>query len=216
MQVTELSTNSFSLSGTCPHCQCKTVLTLVGGPASEPGPESRLIGLYICAGCRDYIWARIQPAKETHVDGIVHRVGARCLNYYPQSKADEFVPDDVPEHIAEDLKEALRCRHAQAPNATAEMCRRVLEAACILKGAPKVKLYKQIEWLHEQGEISKQLRQTADKIRLIGNNGAHPPELNDEAYVPVTLQHADAVLAFTREFLNHLFVIPAHLERISH
>ncbi len=216
MKVTEKSQDVYTLSGTCPHCLHLTVFTLYTGQAIEPGPESNVVGLYACAGCRDFIWARIQRARRTSSGGSVHETELRCLNYYPQSKADESVPLEVPQHIAEDLREALRCRHVEAPNATVEMCRRALQAACIEKRAPKAKLHKQIEWLHNQSEITNQLRQTADKIRLIGNNGAHPPESNDEDYVPVTLTHADAVLAFTREFLNHLFVIPAHLERITH
>ena len=62
-------------------------------------------------------------------------------------KPNDDVASEIPENIAADFKEALRCRYVDAYNATVEMCRRAVQASCLQLGAPADKLVKQIDWL---------------------------------------------------------------------
>jgi hypothetical protein len=131
--------------------------------------------------------------------------------HYPLGTPDDTVADEIPRHIASDFSEALRCRWVNAYNATAEMCRRALEASCIELGAPaRAKLLiNKIDWLEEQRKITPFLKDVAHKIRLGGNRGAHPSE--DEP--PITDEQADAIIKFAREFFHHIYVVPSELDK---
>ena len=133
---------------------------------------------------------------------------------------DQKVDDEVPQHIKEDFQEALRCIFVEAYNATAEMCRRALEAACLDLGAPEDKvLEKMIDWLEANRKITPYLKDAAHKVRLGGNRGAHPtpqtlaiaaaaaPEVNAPVE-KIEKEHAEAIIAFTREFFHHVYVGP--------
>lgn len=130
---------------------------------------------------------------------------------YPLGKPNENVETGIPTGITEDFKEALRCRWVNAFRATVTMCRRVIQASCLEKKADaKKKLTAQIDELASKGLITQPLRQFAHEVRLEGNDGAHPdPDgLND-----VTETDADEIIAFTREYLHHVYVMPAMLAR---
>jgi len=131
---------------------------------------------------------------------------------------------EIPEHIQPDFKEALRCLWVNAYNASAEMCRRAIEASCIHLGAPvKLKVLEdKIDWLEEQRKITPFLRDVAHKIRLGGNRGAHPPEdgpqnssqsasvalaavatvSENEPIKTIVKEHADAIIQFTPRVLS--------------
>ena len=129
---------------------------------------------------------------------------------YPLGKPNENVEAGIPAGITEDFKEALRCRWVNAFRATVTMCRRAIQASCLEKKADaKKKLTGQIDELASKG-LTEPLRQFAHEVRLEGNDGAHPdPDgLND-----VTETDADQIIAFTREYLHHVYVMPEMLAR---
>ena len=151
--------------------------------------------------------------------------------HYPIGSPDETVAGEVPDHIKEDFKEALRCLWVKAFNATAEMCRRAMEASCLNLGAPSnLVLEKMIDWLEAQRMITPYLKEAAHKVRLGGNRGAHPPAtpvapmptpiiaptaplppITAAATSPVERiekEHAEAMVEFTREFFHHVYVGP--------
>jgi hypothetical protein len=146
--------------------------------------------------------------------------------HYPLGKPDDKVSPQIPDGIREDYQEAIRCLWVNAYNATAEMCRRALESACLKLGAPKDKvLQKMIDHLAEHQKITPYLQQAAHKIRLGGDRGAHPPEdihekeetpkKGDDDEGPVERlgpEHAEFILKYTGEFFHHIFVGPALLD----
>lgn len=197
----------FTLSGVCPHCQTKALfMTVTNWYDVEINiyHYERYAGMQ-CHACGKFILGSVAQIGE-HSDYEYHL-------HYPLGIPDDKVADEIPLHIAADFREALRCRWANAYNATAEMCRRALEASCIELGAPaKAKhLINKIDWLEEQRKITPFLKEVAHKIRLGGNRGAHPSE--DEP--PITAEHADAILKFAREFFHHLYVVPSELARFD-
>jgi hypothetical protein len=120
-----------------------------------------------------------------------------------------LVSDAIPEHILQDYNEALWCQWANAHNATAEMCRRALQSSCEELGAdPKLKIEAQIEWVASKGKITSFLAEMAHTIRLAGNRGAHPPRA-------ITFEEADAVIQFTREYFQHVYMTPARMAKFD-
>jgi hypothetical protein len=97
------------------------------------------------------------------------------------------------------------------------MCRRAVHASCIQLEAPSdKKLVHQIDWLADQGIITKPLKEMAHRVRLGGNLGARPPEdPDDETAITIGPLYADAVIEFTREFFQHVYVMPERLKKFT-
>lgn len=56
----------------------------------------------------------------------------------------------------------------------------------------------------------------AHRVRLGGNLGAHPPEDPEDATaITIGAEYADAVIAFTRSLFEHVYVMPARLEKFK-
>jgi hypothetical protein len=92
------------------------------------------------------------------------------------------------------------------------MARRALQAAAYDKGAPDGRLIEQIDWLAENGQITKQMKDVAHQIRLGGNLGAHPDR---DGLTDVGRDEAEAILAFLRDFFRYVYEIPASLGRLG-
>jgi Domain of unknown function (DUF4145) len=218
--------DNFSLTGTCPHCNHLSVFIVVSSKYAEliqstsSGQRFRLVAGLQCQGCKKYILGQV-----LHLQGQMHY---DYEAHYPVGKPDDTVAEEIPEHIKPDFKEALRCLFVDAYNATAEMCRRALEASCIDLGAPSDKvLDKMIDWLADQRKITPFLKDAAHKIRLGGNKGAHPPEDGPLSLAPaiaavadpdapeavgvIGKEHALAIVEFTRQFFHNVYVGPKQL-----
>lgn len=197
----------FSLSGTCPHCSALTVFVAVSDIHSEQSRKDQftITGFYSwavlqCQGCKKYILGAVHRNRE----------GTTCayLEHFPLGKPDDNVASEVPDRIANDFREALRCRWVDAYNATAEMCRRAIQSSCLDLGAANSdSIIGQIDWVHAQGKIPLVLKEAAHKIRLGGNRGAH----SSTSESPITPEEADAIITFTRYYLENVYVIPAQL-----
>ncbi len=89
------------------------------------------------------------------------------------------------------------------------MCRRSIQTSCLdQKADRKKKLVAQIDELASKGVITEPLRQFAHEVRLEGNDGAHP---DPDGLENVTPKDADDIIEFTREYLHHVYVMPAKL-----
>ncbi len=220
MQVTKCDVNQgmVTIRGTCPHCQKPTVFMMVTNLGADHHGK-RFAGMQ-CQGCLETILAIFRQNAHAY-DYLAH---------HPLGKPDERVAEEIPEQIQPDFREALRCRFVNAYNATAEMCRRALEASCIDLGASrKDVLEEMIDELEAQRKITPFLKQVAHKIRLGGNRGAHPSppdpgrgeagdaqEEENAKSGPVriiTQEHADAIIKFTHEFFHHVYVVPKTLDK---
>ena len=209
------------LRGICPHCRNKSAFTEAGHfHYVEQIREGSYSGWWIhysvlqCQGCLDFILGVVR-VRETELASTLGKQTRRYtysyVKHYPLGTPDDSVSEDVPKEIADDFSEALRCRWVNGYNATVEMCRRALESSCIGLGAPSNlgTLEKMIDWVFEQGKITKPLRDMAHKIRLGGDRGAHPSTrvMGEE--------DADAVIEFTREYLDHAYVMPAKMAKFD-
>jgi len=209
--------HKYTLRGECPHCLHSAVFMPVTSTYFEE------IGSHVthwicgmqCQGCQNYILSIVQCFNNRSLTYITH---------YPIGKPNDNVAPEIPVHIAADFKEALRCLWVDAYNATAEMCRRAVEACCIDLGAPKSEkwLDDKMDWLESQRKITPFLRDVAHKIGLGGNRAAHPsntappasataPAITSE--LTIEKEHAEAIVKFTREFFHHVYVVPKELDK---
>ena len=212
------------MRGTCPHCH-KGSGFLPRGAAyianiKWPTPAIRWILALECQTCTKFILAIATQPQGNNPNYLVYET------HYPIGEPDDRVAAEIPEQIQPDFKEALRCRFVNAYNATAEMCRRALEASCIdLSASPKDVLEDMIDELETKRKITPFLRDVAHKIRLGGNRGAHPSplatpatpvpgqEVKPEPIRTITMEHADAIIKFTHEFFHHVYVVPKQLDK---
>jgi hypothetical protein len=214
----------FTLRGICPHCNRDSAFLLITSVAIQDQATRWIAGMQ-CQACMNNI---LGIAFYNQNSGAFHYVA-----HYPLGKPDDNVADEVPDHIKPDFKEALRCLWVDAYNATAEMCRRAVEASCLDLGAKGRVLDDLIDSLAAQQKITPFLQQVAHKIRLGRNRGAHPASavpaaggpgsgppplatVPQPAPAPITTiekDHAEAIVKFTREFFHHVYVLPKQLDK---
>jgi len=186
----------------CPHCSTKCSFSGKGVGDS--------VVLY-CRGCHKgvYFWLKGYAFED---DDRTARVDAeKVTDYYPRQVLT--IDSAVPPEIGGDFNEASRCLGVEAKKATVVMCRRVLQSACVSKGAnPKKDLAEQIDELESQRIINPSMKDVAHTIRMIGNWGAHP---QDDPLRDVTLGDALEITRFTSELLDEVFVRPARLDALK-
>ena len=199
----------FTLRGHCPHCLRDAVFTQVTSVFIENGRPvvgaSRWVAGLQCQGCLKHILGLVIHDPNHYYQGLT----IAYETHYPLEKPNDDVAQEIPPEIKADFQEALRCRHVNGYNATVEMCRRAVESSCEEQGAdPNLVLDKKIDWLFNQGKITKPLQDMAHKIRLGGNRGAHPPKR-------ITEDEADAVIEFTNQYFHHIYVMPKRLDKFD-
>jgi hypothetical protein len=214
MELANMREGGFCLRGVCPHCRRDAAFETVTKPYMEPTGAvivgTQIVGALRCVACNDYILGILKMVPASH-RGFTPAY--KC--HYPVEKPIQSDNEDIPKNIIDDFNEALRCKSVDAYNATAEMCRRALQASCLSLGAdPKLSLDKQIEWLASQGKIIISLQQMAHKVRLGGNRGAHPPD-DPSRESPLGPEEAEALVTFTWEYLKAIYVTPSELARFD-
>jgi hypothetical protein len=206
MQLSSFASDHFILNGECPHCRKQAAFIAVAGTFEEryEGWPTRTVGAARCVACNQYILGILRAKSSGSGIQWVYDI------HYPVGWPDDTVADEIPDAIKPDFQEALRCRWVKAYNATVEMCRRALEASCIEQGAaPDMVLSKMIDWVHAQGKITTPLQQMAHKVKLGGNRGAHPSDRI------ITEEDAAAVIEFTREYFQHVYVMPKRMAKFN-
>jgi len=157
-----------------------------------------------CEACKNFV---LVVGRRNRASGI-QAFGLQA--FYPLGRPNDRVDSAIPPKIAEDFKEALRCRWIEAHKAAVTMCRRSIQTSCLdQKADRKKKLVAQIDELASKGVITEPLRQFAHEVRLEGNDGAHP---DPDGLDNVTSNDADDIIEFTREYLHHVYVMPAKLQ----
>jgi|SRR3989338_3787782 len=114
----------------------------------------------------------------------------------------------IPEQIRADFIEAKQCKASGAFRAASVMARRALQSICLDKGAKEnEKLGKQIDWMLAQNIITKDLKEWAHEVRLVGNDAAHPKKPSEDE--KILESDADDILQLLEQFSQVLYVAPA-------
>jgi len=193
----------------CPHCGKTAVFELhnyTPDPFTARARGNELYAaLYRCSNdkCQRILYFRMGTLNEA---GQLGPDPDQVLDQYPRRQIR--VEDGIPEgDIANDLIEAQKCYDIGAARASAAMCRRSLQAAALHLGASSEKrLQLQIDDL----DITKDLKDWAHQVRIIGNAGAHPEK---DGLENVTLDDALEAIHFAEEFFNYVFVMPERVRR---
>jgi Domain of unknown function (DUF4145) len=211
--------SGFTIHGECPHCSpTRSAFTTVTRPFdTQYNGAPYVIAVARCIACREFILAALKYGQRVYGRGNEWMYAL----HYPLGKPDETVSEHIPEAVRLDFQEALRCQFVNAHSATVEMCRRAIESSCLNLGAPFDQvLENMIDWLEAQRTITPTLKDVAHKVRLSGNRGAHPWKVGEPIAEPVPIvviekEHAEAVVSFTRHFLEHVYVIPSKLPQFD-
>jgi len=198
------SDRSFNLSGVCQHCHNKALFMPVTDTHEVEVRlyETELYAGMECHACGKFILGCV--AKDGEYSEWDYRL------HYPLESPNDKVADEIPPHIAADFSEALRCLWVKAYRATVAMCARALQTSCDEKDAKGGTLNKQIDDLGSKGVITEPLRQWAHQVRLTRNRELH--ETLDDPNATITQQDAESIVAFTREYFHHVYVMPALLK----
>lgn len=181
----------------CPHCHKHTALSVA---------RARYPGDYGQTHTTPAIWTT-DSGHEWWI-GVCNGCQKPCLVQdegavvYPSTSPTPTDPH-VPKDLAADIDEAKMCFSASCFRAAAAMARRVVQLACIQKGASKADLVDQIAELSSSGVITKDIAEWATVVRWIGNDAAHPNKDH------VSKEDAEDCLKLAEQFLHVLFVTPA-------
>jgi hypothetical protein len=212
--------NRFALSGTCPHCHKGSVFLCVTSTHVREVNGKALsewaAGMQ-CPGCLRYILGLVEREGSTSPARLHYKA------HYPLGAPDDTVDPNVPEHIASDFSEALRCIWVGSHKAAVAMCRRCVEASCHDLEAKGGNLFKRIEYLAQQGIITEPLKKMAHRVRLVANEELHSKggkkaKAEEADSIPAddldTFGEDDAkdMIVVVREFFHHVYVVPAILK----
>lgn len=107
----------------------------------------------------------------------------------------------IPQAIANNLLESIKCFKANALTASIIMSRKTLEVFCVEKGIKESNLSLSIKKLKETGIINDQIYEWADGLRLVGNKAAHDFETDFKHHdAKDVLDFTIAILDFTYSF----------------
>jgi len=202
--VTDPGSSQIAARGPCPHCATVSYFRPVTGPHSQTYPgraEQDVVNAAQCEACKQFVLI----VGRRHSSGQSLRLHA----FFPLGKPNDSVDESVPPEVSADFKEALRCHWVEAYKASVVMCRRALQSSVLALGAKDEKLVEQIDFLFAKGKITEPLKDFAHEVRLTGNDGAHPDK---DGLVSVTEKDALDMIEFTREYLHHVYVMPAKLK----
>lgn len=191
MTLTRLP-RSVAWRGSCPHCGRAVLFTHRHNFTNNAGEHF----LMECPSCLKSVLI-IQSGK--HAKG------------YP-SGPPPVVDEHLSGHIRADYEEAQRCESAGLHTAAAIMCRRLIELSTKEKGAEGRNLYERIESLVEARVLTSELGKVAHRIRIIGNNGAHPdyPDL-----IGLGQKDAEEALEFVKIYTDYVYVLPTKTSKLE-
>lgn len=195
-------------NGECPHCRVLSYCRPVSNYFEHrPSGHSYMVSAAQCENCKNFV---LVVGWRSPGQGQGHAY--HLENVFPLGKPNDTVPVEVEQEapeVATDFKEALRCHWIKSYRASVVMCRRAIQSSAIALKAAGGRLIDQIDDLFRCGKITEPLKDFAHEVRLTGNDGAHPDK---DGLVDVKEEDSTAIIEFTREFLHHVYVMPAKLK----
>lgn len=214
--------DSIDQSGPCPRCSRYSQFSnasMKSQPLTFVEPDSKQnllerVTVLLCHGCGQGVLV----VEEAYVGGVAVRNGAgsgfvqwRGIFWWPSPGMQTSDPD-VPARVGDVVAEGVRCLSANAPRAAAVMFRGALAEIVTDRGSDAAKtkrsLAQQLKQMAEDHSLDAGLADWADHIRLLGNAGAHPNEIES-----VTVEEAQELGRLIASMLEYLYRLPAQLRR---
>jgi uncharacterized protein DUF4145 len=205
--------SNFSSQGSLPVSYDSNVFAASGGQPKRI--DVVRVSSLECNGCKECVVV----VEEQYIGGVPVRAGRnrggvvqwRGIHWWPTPGMQPADPD-IPSAVSDAVAEGTRCLAVGAARAAAVMFRGALAEIVTDRGSAaaqaKKSLKAQLEQMATDGDLDKNLADWADHIRLIGNAGAHPNELD-----PVTLDEATDLSRLINSMLDYLYVMPAKISR---
>ena len=156
--------------------------------------------LYRCAGCGAGALARIKMMG--HGRGFPEDIWG-LLEFYPEAKERLPVPDDVPDGILNEFREAELCTEAQCYRSAAAMFRSVLDKTLRANGYKTKELRdlkSQIDAAAGDGVITQARQKRAhDEVRVLGNDVLH------DEWHEVKAEDVEATHHYTQRILEDFY-----------
>lgn len=202
--------SNFTLRGQAPLTYDGQGYTVCQEGRQEPTYNEQLSVLQ-CQGCQQ----NIVVVEQKYVGGVRGGRGGsvqwRGVHWWPAAGMRPADPA-VPAGVAEAISEGVRCQAIRAPRAAAVMFRGALGQIVLDRGSAtaqaKKSLAAQLQQMATDGDLDRTLAEWADHVRLLGNAGAHPNELD-----PVTLDEAEDLSRLIAAMVEYLYVMPARVQR---
>lgn len=207
--------SNFSIEGSTPVTyDDRTSYELADG-TTERGFDQQLTVLQ-CQGCRQ----NVIVIEEMYVGGQSKQLTGRLAGGAVQWRGIHWWPTpgmrpsdpDLPSAVADAVAEGTRCLAVKAPRAAAVMYRAALAQIVTDRGSAQAQAKKvlaaQLKQMAVDGDLDRTLADWADHIRVIGNAGAHPNELD-----PVSVEEAGDLARLINGMLEYLYVMPARIQR---
>ena len=204
LAVTNQGTSAFNARGLCPHCAHISLHLMVAGPVLVSAPERSEIESNVLVQCQNCLGVSLVIAVRS-----LRNYDLTYSDCYPLDNPEKSVEKVIPAGVRDDYVEALRCDTVRAYKAAVVMCRRSLQASCRNLNAEGKNLINQIDDLAAKDTITAALKNMAHEIRKLGNEGAHPDE---DGLGDVTEEDSDDIIEFTRQYFEHVYVMPARSE----
>ncbi len=202
--------SNFTVKGQAPLNYDGRGFSLGQNGQQEPTYDEQLSVLQ-CQGCRQ----NIVVVEQEYVGGV--RGGQsgvaqwRGVHWWPAAGMRPTDPA-VAEGVAEAIGEGMRCLAVRAPRAAAVMFRGALGQIVSDRGSAaaqaKKTLFDQLKQMATDGDLDRTLADWADQVRLLGNAGAHPNEME-----PVTVEEAEDLSRLILALVDYLYVMPARVQR---
>jgi len=200
-----------NLSTECPSCGDKVTIIPQHEPVNDLNDYS-----YFVAKCPNHKRLHCKP-----IFAVYEVMNDRICERYPipTFKASNM-HESIPISIREDYAESRRCLFVDAYKGAVTLCRRVIEAIACDKLGQKSKddkrktkkLFELIDLMHNEGLITKDIKDSAHEIRLFGNYGAH---VQDDRLDNVKYDEAQGVREITWQLLYTIYVAPHKTKKLK-
>jgi hypothetical protein len=137
--------------------------------------------------------------------------GGEITASYPPETFD-FDPENIPHRIREALQEAIACHAIGQHVAAAMMVRKTLEEVCREEEAKGDNLKARLEALRDRVVLPKDLLDSLDDLRLLGNDAAH---VRARVYDTIGKVEVDLSLEITKEILKGLYQLSSLVKRLQ-
>ena len=193
------------VSHDCPRCDTKGAAMTIHERAMEIGEgdyRNYYDVLATCLVCKRSVVATISTS------GSVGQSEATDIEVHAMAPkpADTSAPEHTPENVGRFYKQGME-NLSKNWDAAGTMFRKALEAGLKAKWPnEKGSLFGRIDSVAAQGGLTKDMKEWAHQIRLIGNDAAHEEE-------PIERKQAQEIATFTRLFLLYAFTLPGMLDK---
>ncbi|VXB24146.1 conserved hypothetical protein [Arthrobacter sp. 9V] len=205
-------------STTCGRCGTHSHMTVIGPGNWVPDVNGMGTGWnessFRCDNCgRLNVGGLRRPQRPTTAGDVGNNV-----NFWSQNDPSDWAPryvqgqdfPDVPDVVGIPASEAHKCRSIDALMSSILMARAVIESVAKENGITTGSLYNKIEAMFTAGLINQFAKDTANTVRVFGNDMAH-----GDFTVPVDAEDADGVLTFMDLILHDVYQSKAKLQRLK-